>query len=316
MSTQTNSTLAFVFPGQGSQSISMLSGLASAFPEVRACFDEASSVLGLDLWGMTQEGPEAELSRTVNTQPAMLAAGVAVWRVWQAKGGARPAFMAGHSLGEYTALVCSGALSFTDAIRLVALRGRLMQDAVPEGQGAMSAILGMEDDDVRRLCADAAEGEVLEAVNFNSPGQVVIAGSRSAVERANALASERGAKRALLLPVSVPSHCALMKDAAEQMKAELAKVEFAMPAIPVFHNVDARPAADVAAVREALYHQLYSAVRWVDTVQNIRDAGGATVVEAGPGKVLAGLCKRIDKALECLPVLDEASLDKALAALA
>lgn len=316
MSTHINSTLAFVFPGQGSQSVGMLSGLATRFPEVRTCFDEASSVLGIDLWGMTQEGPEADLSRTVNTQPAMLAAGVAVWRVWLAQGGARPAFMAGHSLGEYTALVCAGALSYKDAVRLVALRGRLMQDAVPEGQGAMSAILGMSDDDVRQLCRDAAVGEVLEAVNFNSPGQVVIAGNRAAVERANALATERGAKRALPLPVSVPSHCALMKGAAERLREELSSVEFTMPEIPVFHNVDAKPADDVAAVREALYHQLYGAVRWVATVQNIREAGGATVIEAGPGKVLAGLCKRIDKSLNCIPVFDENSLDKAMTALA
>ncbi len=316
MNTSSNSTLAFVFPGQGSQSVGMLSGLARSFPEVRACFDEASTVLGLDLWGMTQEGPEADLSRTVNTQPAMLAAGVAVWRVWQAQDGAQPAFMAGHSLGEYTALVCTGALSYDDAVRLVALRGRLMQDAVPEGVGAMSAIIGMSDDDVRRLCLDAADGEVLEAVNFNSPGQVVIAGNSAAVERANLLARERGAKRALPLPVSVPSHCALMKDAAEQLRTELDSVAIALPSIPVFHNVDARPASDVTAVRDALSRQLYSAVRWVDTVEHIRGAGCETVIEAGPGKVLAGLCKRIDKSLTCLPVFDEASMSKALTALA
>ena len=314
MNASSNSTLAFVFPGQGSQSVGMLSGLAGRFPEVRACFDEASSVLGLDLWDMTQEGPEADLSRTVNTQPAMLAAGVAVWRVWQTQGGAPPVFMAGHSLGEYTALVCAGALSFDDAIRLVALRGRLMQDSVPEGVGAMSAIIGMSDDDVRQLCLDAADGEVLEAVNFNAPGQVVIAGHSAAVERANLLARERGARRALPLPVSVPSHCALMKDAAEQLRTELDSVAIALPSVPVFHNVDARPAGDVTAVRDALYHQLYSAVRWVDTVRHIREAGCETVIEAGPGKVLAGLCKRIDKSLTCLPVFDESSLGKALTA--
>ncbi len=305
-------SLAIVFPGQGSQSTGMSSALADAFPLVRELYEEASDALGLDLWKLVTEGPEEALNRTENTQPAMLAAGVAVWRVWQEQGGARPAVMAGHSLGEYSALVAAGALGFADAVRLVAARGRFMQEAVPEGSGAMAAILGLEDDRVRELCARAAEGEVVEAVNFNAPGQVVIAGEKGAVERAMALAKEAGARRALPLPVSVPSHCALMKPAAERLAERLAEVEIRMPEIPVLHNVDVAEADSVEALRDRLVRQLYSPVRWVETVRSMADRGVATVVESGPGKVLTGLGRRIDKNLEFLPVFDPASLEKAL----
>ncbi len=313
MNTDITTQFAFVFPGQGSQSVGMLSGLVDKYPEVVACFDEASEICALDLWDLTVNGPEASLGKTVNTQPAMLAAGIAVWRVWNRNGGGRPLVMAGHSLGEYSALVASGALEFSDAVRLVALRGRLMQDAVPEHAGGMAAILGMADEDVRQLCADCAAGEVLEAVNYNAPGQVVIAGDRTAVERANAVAIERGAKRAILLPVSVPSHCGLMKEAAVTLREALEAVAINLPAIPVLHNYSSARAEDANAIREALYQQLYRPVLWVDTIKQIQSLGCQTIVESGPGKVLAGLGKRIDRKLNCFPVFDETSLDKALA---
>ncbi|MFM1891459.1 MAG: [acyl-carrier-protein] S-malonyltransferase [Pseudomonadota bacterium] len=303
---------SIVFPGQGSQSVGMLAALAAAHPEVQQTFAEAGEALQRDLWGLVQNGPEAELNRTENTQPAMLAAGIAVWRVWQAQGGAAPAFMAGHSLGEYTALVAAGALEFTAACRLVAERGRLMQEAVPAGTGAMAAVLGLDDGAVRELCAQAAAGEVVEAVNFNSPGQVVIAGHAAAVQRAVELAKSAGAKRALLLPVSVPSHCALMRPAADRLAEQLQHVDFAAPAVPVLHNVDVSQAGDGPAIRERLAQQLYSPVRWVDTVRAMADGGAELLIEAGPGKVLAGLTKRIDASLNALAVTDTAGLEKAL----
>lgn len=303
--------LAIVFPGQGSQSVGMLAGLAEVHGVVRETFEEGSAALGVDLWAMSQGGPKEVLDQTENTQPALLCAGVAVWRVLQQQGLGAPAIMAGHSLGEYTALVAAGALPLADAARLVATRGRLMQEAVPAGTGAMAAILGLDDAQVIAVCAEAAQGEVVSAVNFNSPGQVVIAGQAAAVERAAALAKSAGAKRALMLDVSVPSHCALMRPAAERLARVLEEQPVAMPAIPVLHNVTVQEAADPAAIRRLLIEQLYSPVRWVETVQAMAARGVGTVIEAGPGKVLAGLVKRIDKSLNVLPVADPAGLDTA-----
>lgn len=305
-------TFACVFPGQGSQSLGMLSALSDSHPQVRETFQEASDVLGFDLWSLVQNGPEEDLNRTENTQPAMLAAGVAVWRVWQAAGGPAPAVMAGHSLGEYTALVCAGALGFSDAAGLVAERGRLMQGAVAPGQGAMAAILGLEDAQVIEVCARAAEGGVVEAVNFNSPGQVVIAGETAAVDRAVALATEAGAKRSVKLPVSVPSHCRLMAGAAERLAERLATVEIVSPSIPVIHNVDVTSHADPAQIRAVLAAQLHRPVRWVESVQKMAADGVTTVLELGPGKVLTGLNKRIDKSLALVCVQDPESLAQAL----
>ncbi len=308
------SQLAFVFPGQGSQSVGMLADSA-ARPEVRATFAEAGEALGFDLWALIQDGPEAELNQTRNTQPAMLAASVALWRVWEAEGGPRPALMAGHSLGEYSALVCAGSLGFADAVKLVAERGRLMQAAVPAGSGGMAAILGLDDDAVRAACVEAAQDEVVEAVNFNAPGQVVIAGTAAAVARACEIAKGRGAKRALPLPVSVPSHCALMRPAAEQLAERLAAVAIGAPAIPVIHNVDVARHAEPEAIRAALVAQLHRPVRWVETVEAMAAAGIATTVECGPGKVLAGLNKRIVKGLAALAIADLAGLNAVLAEL-
>jgi len=310
----TDQTLAMVFPGQGSQSVGMLSGLAQSFPLVSETFGEASDTLGYDLWKLVAEGPEADLNRTDRTQPAMLAAGVAVWRIWQAQGGKRPALMAGHSLGEYTALVCADALFFTDAIALVAERGRCMQEAVPAGSGAMAAILGLDDAQVVDACARAAEGHVVAAVNFNSPGQVVIAGDAAAVQRAMELAKATGAKRVLPLPVSVPSHCELMRPAAERFAVLLQDTAIKPPAIPVMQNVDVTAHESPDAIREALKQQLYSPVQWVRIVEMMREEGIQRVVEAGPGKVLAGLCKRINKGLEAVAVYDPDSLNAALKA--
>jgi [acyl-carrier-protein] S-malonyltransferase len=306
--------LSFVFPGQGSQAVGMLAELAAAYPLVGDTFAEASAALGLDLWRLVQEGPAEELNLTHNTQPAMLAAGVAVWRVWQQQGGVQPAYLAGHSLGEYTALVAGGAIEFADAVRLVAERGRLMQAAVPEGTGAMAAILGLDDDQVRAACAQAAAGEVVEAVNFNSPGQVVIAGHAGAVARAVEAAKAAGAKRAVTLPVSVPSHCALMRPAAERLAQRLASMAVRVPQIPVLHNVDVAVASTADAVRDRLARQLHSPVRWAETVKRLAAEGVTLVVEAGPGKVLAGLNKRIDKNLESVAAYDPASLAAALEA--
>ena len=304
--------LAFVFPGQGSQSVGMLKELAAAHAVVQETFATASQVLGYDLWSLVQNGPEEELNQTAKTQPAMLAAGAAVWRVWRAQGGAEPAVMAGHSLGEYTALVCADALGFEDAVALVAERGRLMQEAVPAGLGAMAAILGLEDDQVRAVCAAAAQGEIVSAVNFNSPGQVVVAGHTAAVQRAMAAAKEAGAKRALALAVSAPSHCALMLPAAERLAERLATVTIDVPRIPVLHNADVASYNDAAAIRAALVRQLHQPVRWVETIQAMRARGVSKVLECGPGKVLAGLIKRIDATLVAQPVYDTATLQQAL----
>lgn len=307
------STFAAVFPGQGSQSVGMLADLAAAHPEVRHTFEEASEALGRDLWRLSQEGPAEALDATENTQPAMLAAGVAVWRVWQAQGGCAPRAMAGHSLGEYTALVCGGALDFAEAVSLVAERARQMQAAVPAGQGAMAAILGLDDEAVRAVCAEVANGEVVEAVNFNAPGQVVIAGHAAAVERAVAAAKAAGARRAVPLAVSAPSHCALMEPAAEALAPRLAAARITPPAVPVWQNVDAAPHATADEIRTALETQLYRPVRWTDTVRGLAGQGVTHLIEFGPGKVLTGLVRRIDRALTGLAVNDLASLDKALA---
>ena len=305
-------SVAFVFPGQGSQSVGMLAELAGAFPLVGATFAEASEALGYDLWKLVQEGPAEELNKTHITQPAMLTAGIAVWRIMQDQGKANPVVVAGHSLGEYSALVAAGALSFVDAVKLVAERGRLMQEAVPAGQGGMAAILGLDDATVIGVCEAAAQGEVLSAVNFNAPGQVVVAGSATAVERVVDAAKEAGAKRALPLPVSVPSHCALMQPAAEKLAEQLAGVSISAPAIPIINNVDVASISDADAIRDALVRQLYSPVRWVETVQKMVQDGVDTLVECGPGKVLVGLNKRIEKSMNAMAVFDAASLEKAL----
>lgn len=305
-------TLAIVFPGQGSQSPGMLSELAESESSIKETFTQASDVLGYDLWQLAQDGPVEELNRTDKTQPAMLAAGVAVWRAWQHAGGAAPGVMAGHSLGEYTALVCAGAMKFTDAVSLVEERGRCMQSAVPAGVGAMAAILGLDDATVIDVCERAAEGEVVSPVNFNSPGQVVIAGNADAVQRAMGLAKEAGAKRALPLAVSVPSHCSLMQPAAEQFSERLAQTDISTPSIAVMQNVDAQLHNQPDVIRQNLEKQLYCPVQWVASVQNLGARGVTRIVEAGPGKVLAGLCKRIDKSIANAAVYDPASLAAAL----
>ncbi len=307
--------LAFVFPGQGSQSVGMLSALAAEFPQVRQTFDEASQALGLDLWLLVSTGPEEQLNQTQHTQPAMLTAGVAVWRVWRALGGPLPAYMAGHSLGEYSALCCAEALAFGDAVRLVADRGRFMQAAVPAGQGGMAAILGLDDEQVRAVCAQAAQGEVLAAVNYNSPGQVVIAGSAAAVARGVEAAKAAGAKLAVMLPVSVPSHCALMQPAAEQLAKRLAELTIKTPIVPVLHNVHVQAESDPQAIRAALVRQLAMPVRWTDTVRALLAQGVDMLIECGPGKVLAGLNKRVARTASTLSLNDPTSLSEARAAL-
>lgn len=304
--------LAFVFPGQGSQSVGMLAELASENPQVQDTFSQASEVLGYDLWALTQNGPEADLNATHRTQPALLAASVAVWRVWQAKGGEQPQVLAGHSLGEYSALVCAGVLDFQDAIKLVQLRGELMQQAVPAGTGAMCAIIGLDDDKVIAACEQAAQDDVVSAVNFNSPGQVVIAGQTDAVARAGEACKEAGAKRALPLPVSVPSHCALMKPAAEKLAVELEKLQVNAPVIPVVNNVDVALPTDPELIRDALVRQLYSPVRWTESVQKLAEMGAEKVLEVGPGKVLTGLIKRIDKSLDVDAINTPDSLNASL----
>ena len=305
---------AFVFPGQGSQSRGMMNGYAD-FSAVRDTFTEASGILKQDLWQLVAEGSDADLNATVNTQPIMLAAGVAVYRAWRGQGGAAPAMMAGHSLGEYTALVAADAIHFADALPLVRYRAECMQQAVPEGVGGIAAILGLDDDAVRAVCAEGAQGEVLEAVNYNSPAQVVIAGNRAAVERGMELAKARGAKRAIMLPMSVPSHCRLLKGAAEQMREYLANVTVQIPSVPVLHNADVAAYSDSAAIKDALVRQLYSPVRWVETVLEFGKHGITHNVECAPGKVLAGLNKRIDANQQALSINDGEALKQTLALL-
>ncbi|WP_210395277.1 ACP S-malonyltransferase [Motiliproteus sediminis] len=304
--------LAFVFPGQGSQQVGMLGELAAQHGVIQETFKQASDALGYDLWDLTQSGPEAELNSTDKTQPALLTAGVALWRLWCAEGGARPAQMSGHSLGEYTALVCAGALSLADGVRLVKLRGEAMQQAVPAGEGAMAAVLGLDDDKVEAACAAAAQGDVVAAVNYNSPGQVVIAGSAAAVGRAVELCKEAGAKRALELPVSVPSHCALMQPAADKLAEALEAIEVIMPQCAVVQNVSAAASTSVEEIKQNLVAQLYSPVLWTDCVNTMVAAGAETMIECGPGKVLSGLNKRIQRSLSVASISDAAGFAKAL----
>ena len=306
--------LAIVFPGQGSQSVGMLADLYQNYPLVQDSFNEASAALGYDLWALIANGPEEQLNETQRTQPALLTASVAVWRLWQQQGGATPAYFAGHSLGEYSALVCAGVLSLADAVKLVEKRGQYMQQAVPAGTGAMAAIIGLDDAAIAKACADAAQGEVVAPVNYNSPGQVVIAGHKAAVERAGEACKTAGAKRALPLPVSVPSHCALMRPAADQLATDLAALNFQQPAIPVVNNVDVQIASNGDAIKDALIRQLYSPVRWTETIEYFAAHGVTEVLELGAGKVLSGLIKRINKELNTSSITDSAALSAALTA--
>lgn len=309
----TSASLAFVFPGQGSQAVGMLAELAAAHAEVQATFEEASQGAGVDLWQLSQHGPEEQLNRTENTQPALLAASVAVWRVWQKLGGAHPAQLAGHSLGEYSALVCAGALSLHDAAALVAARGRLMQAAVPPGVGAMAAILGGDDAQIAAVCDEVAHGQVVAPANYNSPGQLVIAGNAEAVDRALAKLAELGVKKAIKLAVSVPSHCALMREAADRLGERMTAIDWQLPSMPVIQNAEARSYAGVADIRGALQRQLYLPVRWTQCVQALAADGATRVLECGPGKVLTGLVKRIDKGLDARAIGTPAELEAALA---
>lgn len=298
---------AFVFPGQGSQSVGMMAAYGDA-AVVRATFDEASAALGEDLWQMVAEGPAEALTQTVNTQPVMLTAGIAAWRLWQELGGKQPAVVAGHSLGEYSALVAAGVLAFKDAVPLVRLRAAAMQEAVPLGTGAMAAILGLDDDGIRAACAEAAQGEVVESVNFNAAGQTVIAGNKGAVERACEACKARGAKRAMLLPVSAPFHSSLIRPAADKLAARLAELDLQAPQIAVINNVDVAIENDPAKIRDALVRQAYNPVRWVETIQKMAVMGVTTVAECGPGKVLAGLTKRCADGVNGVALADAASI--------
>lgn len=311
-----NNQIAFVFPGQGSQSVGMLADLNAAFPVVKQTFDEASEVFGRDMWALAQQGPEQELAQTEITQPIMLIAGVAAWRAWCEASSVRPAVMAGHSLGEYTAYVCAEAISLADGVALVKRRGELMRDACPGGQGKMAAILGLEDDALKSVCADAAQGEIVQAVNFNAPGQIVIAGHSAAVDRAIELAKKAGARKAMPLAVSVPCHSDLMRAASEELAAKLNATTFNKPVIPVVNNIDAKIELNPEQIREKLIVQLYSPVLWVDSVKAMAQQGVARMVECGPGKVLCGMNKRIVRELEVFNIQDKASLDATLAALA
>ncbi|MDX1460191.1 MAG: ACP S-malonyltransferase [Xanthomonadales bacterium] len=301
-------SFAFLFPGQGSQSIGMMQGLASD-PVVRTIFDDASSALEQDLWSLVENGPEEQLNRTENTQPVMLAAGIAAWRCWRERGGPEPGVLAGHSLGEYSALVAAGAMDFADAVRIVRLRGRAMQTAAPEGSGAMAAVLGLADEVLADVCSAAAGNEIVSCANFNAPGQVVIAGHAAAVDRACAMAADAGARRAIRLPVSVPSHCLLMKPAAEQLEAALKDVRVSEPNIPVIHNADVRGYSDPDAIRDALVRQLWQPVRWTETIRHLVAQGYGCFGECGPGKVLAGLNRRIDRDVDTHALTDEAAMD-------
>jgi [acyl-carrier-protein] S-malonyltransferase len=307
-----NNTLAFVFPGQGSQAIGMLSELAAVNSIVTETFEQASDALDFDLWKLVQQGTTDELNQTHNTQPAMLAAGFAVWKLWCQQSDIRPTWVAGHSLGEYTALVCSEAISFEDALKLVVERGRLMQNAVPKGIGSMAAILGLSDHEVVNVCNSVAENEVVSAVNFNAPGQVVIAGHTMAVERAMLAAKEAGAKRAIKLPVSGPSHCALMENAAKELNSKLQEITITPPKITLIHNVDVSSHHTDELIRNALVEQLFKPVRWVESIKDIHDQGVTIFVETGPGKVLMGLNKRIVKTANHLTIFDPKSLDHVL----
>ena len=302
-------TKAIVFPGQGSQAVGMLADLYENHEVVKQTFAQASEALGYDLWALVSEDAEGKLSQTEYTQPALLTASVAVWRAYEAKGGEKPEYLAGHSLGEYSALVCADVITLEKAVKLVEMRGQFMQQAVPAGTGAMAAIIGLDDDAIANACEQAAQGQVVSPVNFNSPGQIVIAGNKEAVERAMELCKEAGAKRALPLPVSVPSHCALMKDAADKLAEQLNSIEFNTPAIKVVNNVDVKAEQDPEAIKQALIRQLYSPVRWTETIQHFASLGVTESYEFGPGKVLSGLVKRIDKSVSCVSIGDTASLE-------
>ncbi|AUD78770.1 [acyl-carrier-protein] S-malonyltransferase [Kangiella profundi] len=306
------SKTAFIFPGQGSQAVGMLADLADKYPIIEHTFAEASEALGYDLWQLVQKDEEGKLNQTEFTQPALLTASVALWRLWQQENGSEPAFLAGHSLGEYSALVAAGVIELSDAVKLVEARGQFMQLAVPEGTGKMAAIIGLDDEKVRDACAVAAQDEVVEAVNYNSPGQVVIAGSAAAVERAMEACKAAGAKRALPLPVSVPSHCALMRPAADKLAHMLESININTPVIPVINNVDVAAESDPKAIKDALIRQLYNPVRWTETVQKLKTESALNLFECGPGNVLCGLAKRIDRELNASPL---GTLDKFEAAL-
>ena len=299
---------AFVFPGQGSQSVGMMAGFGDA-PVIKATFVEASDLLRIDLWKMVLDGPAEDLAQTVNTQPLMLTAGIAVWRAWRSQGGAMPDYFAGHSLGEYSALVAAEAIEFSDAVPLVRFRAEAMQQAVPVGQGGIAAILGLDEDAVIAACAEAAQGEIVEPANYNSPGQLVISGSRAAVERAIEAAKARGAKRAMMLPMSVPAHSSLMRPAAERLRERIAAISVAAPKVPVIQNIDVASFNDPAAIKDALVRQIYGPVRWIETIKALADAGMKHVIECGPGRVLAGLNKRIDDRIHAASIHDQASLD-------
>lgn len=305
-------SIALVFPGQGSQTLGMLADLSEQYPIIVETFAEASEALGQDLWAIAQQGPDTVLNSTENTQPILLTASVALWRLWQQQGGYTPSVLAGHSLGEYSALVCAGALSLVDGVRLVKLRGELMQAAVPSGAGAMAAILGLDDQAVIEACAVASQGDVVSAVNFNCPGQVVIAGEKRAVARGIEACKDAGAKRAIELPVSVPSHCALMQPAAVKLADALSNLDIKLPTIKVIHNVTAGMSSDLDELKDLLIQQLYSPVRWTESVQAMQAMGVTSVVECGPGKVLSGLMKKVDRTLTVSPIGDMAGLTKAL----
>jgi [acyl-carrier-protein] S-malonyltransferase len=312
-----NAQLAFVFPGQGSQKVGMLAEIAASYPVIGQTFTEASDALGYDVWKLVQQGPQEDLNLTERTQPLLLTACVALWRVWQQRDGAVPALLAGHSLGEFSALVCAGAIDFADAVKLVRARGQFMQTAVPVGEGAMAAVLGMEDQQIIDLCREAGSaGGVVEAVNFNSPGQVVIAGTVGAVERAVELLKAAGCKRAMPLPVSAPFHTSLMRPAGDKLKEAMAALAFRAPSIPVVHNVHAQPESDPARIKAILFEQIFSPVQWTGCVEYMVRNGVTTTVECGPGKVLSGLNKRIEKSLNCFGIEAVDGLEQSLAALA
>lgn len=309
----TTDNLAFVFPGQGSQKIGMMADLAAEYPVVEQTFAEASEVLGYDLWDLVQNGNQEDINLTERTQPLLLTASVASWRIWNEKQGAKPALMAGHSLGEWSALVCAGVVAFSDAVKLVQQRGKFMQAAVPAGEGAMAAIIGLDDEKTIEACKNAAEGEVVSAVNFNSPGQVVIAGGAAAVNRAIEQCKEAGAKRAMSLPVSAPFHTSLMRPAADQLSEQIKATTFNTPETLVVHNVNAQTESDPEKIKELMIEQIFNPVLWVDCVKTLASKGIETTLECGPGKVLSGLSRRIDKSLKGLATETPADLDKALA---